>query len=194
MRYPKSEHVALSKALSHALRHEPWAYGLKLDGEGWVSLDLLLDALRKKDERWSQLSEDDVRTMLATASKQRHEIKNGNIRAFYGHSFEKTLQRERSMPPEVLYHGTSPEASLLILQEGLLPMQRQHVHLSADRETALLVGRRKASQPVLLLVWARKADEGGIAFYLGKEKVWLGDAVPAEIIVGEEKLEQGTDG
>lgn len=36
----------LSRAVSHALRHEPWLYELELDGEGWTSVDDLLQALR----------------------------------------------------------------------------------------------------------------------------------------------------
>lgn len=27
----------LSRAVSHALRHEPWLYELELDGEGWTT-------------------------------------------------------------------------------------------------------------------------------------------------------------
>ena len=28
--------VALSRVVSHALRHEPWLYELELDEDGWV--------------------------------------------------------------------------------------------------------------------------------------------------------------
>ena len=34
----------LSKLVSHALRHEPAAYGLKLDADGWVALDAFIAA------------------------------------------------------------------------------------------------------------------------------------------------------
>ena len=36
----------LSKEVSYALRHHPEEYGLVLDAEGWVALDMLVDALR----------------------------------------------------------------------------------------------------------------------------------------------------
>jgi len=61
-------------------------------------------------------------------------------------------------------------------------MGRQYVHLSLDTETALAVGRRKAAAPVLLHVDAARAASGGIRFYLGNEKVWLADAVPARYL------------
>ena len=61
-------------------------------------------------------------------------------------------------------------------------MGRQYVHLSLDTETALTVGRRKAAAPVLLHVDAARAASEGIRFYLGNEKVWLADAVPARYL------------
>jgi putative RNA 2'-phosphotransferase len=61
-------------------------------------------------------------------------------------------------------------------------MRRQYVHLSADVATALQVGRRKAAEPVLLLVHARAAAAAGVRFYLGNELVWLADTVPAEFV------------
>src|SRR5579883_1696013 len=36
----------LSKTISYALRHDPGAYGLQLDQEGWVRVADLLQALR----------------------------------------------------------------------------------------------------------------------------------------------------
>ncbi|HZX88363.1 MAG TPA: RNA 2'-phosphotransferase [Reyranella sp.] len=36
----------LSRAVSHALRHEPWLYELELDEEGWTSVDALIAALQ----------------------------------------------------------------------------------------------------------------------------------------------------
>lgn len=37
--------VDLSRAVSHALRHEPWLYELELDDEGWVPVDQVLAAV-----------------------------------------------------------------------------------------------------------------------------------------------------
>src|SRR5688572_21548763 len=40
----------VSKALSHARRHDPWLYELELDDEGWASLDAVPGALGKNEE------------------------------------------------------------------------------------------------------------------------------------------------
>ena len=41
-------HLELSKQISYALRHSPAEYGLELDDNGWVNVEELLTALRKK--------------------------------------------------------------------------------------------------------------------------------------------------
>jgi len=47
--------IELSKAVSHALRHEPWLYELELDDEGWTPVDALVTAL-SQEPRWRDLS------------------------------------------------------------------------------------------------------------------------------------------
>jgi putative RNA 2'-phosphotransferase len=171
----------LSRAVSHALRHEPWVYELELDEQGWVSVGSLVAALRE-GRGWSDLTADDVAAMVATSSKQRHEIDGDRIRAIYGHSIPARIVRTPAGPPPLLYHGTSPEAAAAILVDGLRPMARQYVHLSVDRAMARSVGSRKASEPTLLVVRADDAARNGVAFYTGNDKVWLADEVPAEFI------------
>jgi putative RNA 2'-phosphotransferase len=68
------------------------------------------------------------------------------------------------------------------LREGLKPMSRQYVHLSLDQETAVQVGQRKSSQPVMLIIQAQAAHDQGIVFYEGHGLVWLADFVPPEFI------------
>jgi putative RNA 2'-phosphotransferase len=121
--------------------------------------------------------------MIEASTKRRHEIKDGRIRALYGHSLPGKLKRTPATPPSVLYHGTAPDVVSIIKSSGLLPMGRQYVHLSVDEATAVEVGRRKASRPTVLRVLAADAHAKGIRFYEGNEKVWLADHVPAEFIV-----------
>jgi putative RNA 2'-phosphotransferase len=92
------------------------------------------------------------------------------------------LLKELAAPPEVLYHGTSPEAARLIRAEGLRPMSRQYVHLSVDFVTAKQVGKRKTKQPVILTIQAKDAHERGVVFYRGNKLVWLADIVPPAYI------------
>ncbi|MBO9522374.1 MAG: RNA 2'-phosphotransferase [Nocardioidaceae bacterium] len=172
----------LSRVVSHALRHEPWVYELELDQEGWAPVDQLLTSLREKGGDWDAVDRDALERMVTTGAKERHELHGDRIRALYGHSVPGRIQLQPAIPPTRLFHGTAPQTWAAIRAGGLLPMQRQFVHLSMDRETALMVGRRKTFSPVLLVVDASAAAGAGTAFYRGSELVWLTDSVPARFI------------
>ena len=189
---PSASHVGppsteLSRAISHALRHEPWLYELELDAQGWADLEQLLLALRQKGGAWTELRREHIEEMIEKSEKKRHELRGRRIRASYGHSVPGRLQRVRGVPPAELFHGTAPDTAEIILRDGLLPMGRQFVHLSVDRETALAVGRRKDRSPILLTVTAEAAHRHGVAFYRGNENVWLADVVPADFIEAAER-------
>jgi putative RNA 2'-phosphotransferase len=64
-----------------------------------------------------------------------------------------------------------------IMHEGLRPMSRQDVHLSADVETAVRVGSRHG-RPVVLRVDAAGLAAAGHAFRVSANGVWLTDHVP----------------
>jgi putative RNA 2'-phosphotransferase len=168
----------LSRLVSHALRHEPAAYGLTLDADGWVALDTFIAAVRASDARWRDVTTADLEAIGSAFEKKRHEIFEGRIRASYGHSVEAAIERTAIEPPAVLYHGTSPAAADAIVKEGLRPMTRTHVHLSVDLAGAREVGLRKSATPVLLSVRARDAHAKGHRFYRVDGRVWLADAIP----------------
>ena len=174
----------LSRVVSRVLRHEPWAFELELDEQGWVPVTALVAALRQ-ERRWSSLTIAEVETMVAGCAKQRYELREGRIRAMYGHSVPRRIERVPATPPSLLFHGTSPATARVIRSEGLRPMGRQYVHLSVDRDMAWTVGARKAPDPVILVVDVRAALAAGVAFYAGNEKVWLADAVPPGFIADD---------
>ena len=171
----------LSKEISYALRHAPWEYELEMDEKGWVPIEQLLDALHGK-KKWINICETDLIKMIELSEKKRHEIENGKISAFYGHSIPMKIVKEEKMPPDVLYHGTARRFMESIMEKGLLPQNRQYVHLSQDIETAENVGKRHDGKPCILMIDAKRAWDQGIKFYLGNEKVWLADAVPSQFI------------
>lgn len=174
--------VDLSRAVSHALRHEPWLYELELDVEGWAPVDQLLTSLREKGGAWESVDREGLERMIANSTKRRHELDRDRIRALYGHSVPGRIQRRSASPPQQLFHGTAPATWTVIQTDGLRPMRRQFVHMSVDRETAVMVGRRKSASPVLLVIEAAAAAAAGTTFYEGNELVWLTDSVPARYI------------
>ena len=145
------KYVKASKTISYALRHNPTEFGLTLDTEGWVDYDELIAALAKHMPP-VYLTKDDIVAIIAGSDKKRFEILNGKIRATYGHSTAGKIKFEPSVPPKILFHGTARRFVSSIEQEGLKPMNRQYVHLSSDLDTAVRVGKRHDSQPMIFEV------------------------------------------
>jgi putative RNA 2'-phosphotransferase len=169
--------VRLSKFLSMVLRHKPETVGIVLDEGGWVDVDELIAACAARGRRYSRAQLDHV---VANNNKKRFAYSEDGrrIRASQGHSVVVELGLAATTPPDVLYHGTAAATWPLILREGLKPMSRQDVHLSADTETAVRVGSRHG-RPVVLEVDAAGLAATGHEFRLSANGVWLTDAVPA---------------
>jgi putative RNA 2'-phosphotransferase len=172
----------LSKVVSHALRHQPWLYELELDHEGWVSVEVLLSVLRSEKQEWETLCESDLSEMISQSTKVRHELKNGKIRALYGHSTPHKFLKETAQPPEFLYHGTALSCVSIIFDQGIKPMNRHYVHLSTDIDTAKQVASRKSKNTVILIIKAIEAYRENVHFYQGSENVWLADEIPSRFI------------
>jgi putative RNA 2'-phosphotransferase len=170
--------VKVSKYLSKHLRHQPERIGITLDESGWVAVDNLLRATAEHGFRITRAELDHV---VAVNDKRRFTIEDGRIRANQGHSVEVDLDLPPAEPPAYLYHGTVARHLDAIRAEGLRPMDRHHVHLSPDRETATRVGARRG-RPVVLSVHAGAMHQAGHRFYVSANGVWLADAVPPEFL------------
>ena len=164
----------VSKLLSYWLRHAPQAGELVLDGSGWAQTGAVRHALARAGVDPASLE----RT-IADNDKQRFELSpdGSRVRARQGHSVAGDGDWPIAAPPEHLYHGTVKRVLAAILAEGLRPMARHHVHLSADLETATRVGARRGSPIVLQVAAGRMARDGSI-FRRSRNGVWLTDAVP----------------
>ncbi len=176
------DYVKLSKEISYALRHAPWEYELELDEEGFVPIDQLLQSLNSSHEYDREITKEDLEYIIEHSDKKRHEIVGEKIRALYGHSTLIKIGKTPSIPPDIFYHGTVKRFLDSIMKDDLLPMKRQYVHLSVDTDMATLVGKRRDSNPVILEIDAKAAAKDGIKFYIGNDKVWLCDKMPAKYI------------
>lgn len=168
--------VRLSKQLATWLRHHPQRIGLQPDGAGWVPVEILL---RQANAAGSPLSRAELDAVVARNNKQRYEFDESGtaIRARQGHSIPVELGYAPVEPPRLLYHGTAEHLVEVIGAEGLLPMRRHAVHLSADRDTAHAVGARHGV-PVIFEVAADRMYRAGHMFHRTGNGVWLVDAVP----------------
>ncbi|MER7574307.1 RNA 2'-phosphotransferase [Streptomyces sp. NPDC126514] len=166
--------VRVSKYLSKHLRHQPERIGLALDEGGWVEIDTLIAAAAAHGFRFTREELDHV---VATNDKRRFAVDGTRIRASQGHSIEVELGLPPATPPPYLYHGTVAGSLEAIRAEGLRPMNRHDVHLSADRETATRVGARRG-RPVVLSVDAGAMHRDGHVFHVSANGVWLTGEVP----------------
>jgi len=166
--------------VSHALRHELQSYNLNLDIQGYVLLSDFVIALNSKG---IQVDEFDINKMVELSEKKRHQILNGKIRAYYGHSVKDKILKYLVEPPEFSYHGTVQNSLNDILEKGLLSMERQYVHLSIDRSTAEMVGSRRKGDSVILTIRANEAFLNNIQFYKEENGTWLSEPIPSKYIV-----------
>ena len=169
--------IRRSKRLSFWLRHAPNAAAVKLDQAGWAPTDAILGALQNAGLS-TTLSE--LEALVAGSDKQRFELSasSSRIRARQGHSVSVQGDWPLAAPPDPLFHGTADRFLASILERGLLPGARHHVHLSATIESARAVGRRRG-RSVVLLVPASKMAKDGFEFRLSSNGVWLVNHVPS---------------
>lgn len=168
----------LSRFLSFLLRHRPVDYRLNFDKYGFVSWDELIEMVQR---RFPEVTEEEVRIVVEGSEKKRFELKEGKVRATYGHSFPVDLGMESVDPPARLYHGTARDLAETILRDGLKPRGRQYVHLSPSLEDAIAVGKRRDPSPAILEIHSREAHAGGVQFYC-TGPLFLAKEIPAKFV------------
>lgn len=181
---------SFSKYLSYILRHNPGELGLKLQDNGWLEIELLLNALNKDKEPiyTMQLLEE----IVAEDNKQRYSISGDGkfIRANQGHSI-KDLKMDFKIVrlgelPDTLYHGTSQDNANKIFESGeIKAMERQLVHLSGDIQTATKVGKRHGKLEILHIDAKAMVLEGYV-IYMSDNNIYLVNKVPVKFITKRE--------
>lgn len=153
------ELVAKSRALARVLRHKPQLWGVTLDREGWCQIS---DLLAGAADHGQDLTVDGLLEIVETNDKKRFTLSPDGlrIRAAQGHSVDIDLKLRTLVPPSVLFHGTVRKNLPAILREGLRPMTRHAVHLSATKDAALAVGARRGA-PVVLVVDSYAMNRNG---------------------------------
>jgi putative RNA 2'-phosphotransferase len=175
-----SDAVRLSKLLSLILRHRPQDFGVTLDDAGWTTIDALLAALAASGQPTTREA---LLAVVRASDKQRFALSadGQRLRANQGHSVAVALDHPAATPPALLFHGTVARFLPAIRAGGLQRGRRHHVHLSASREQAAIVGQRRGP-PVVLEVEAARMAAAGHRFLLTPNGVWLTDHVPPEFL------------
>jgi len=173
--------IELGRFISKILRHNPAVIGITLDENGWADVDELIGGISKKDRSIDRITLDRI---VRENNKNRYSYNadKTKIRANQGHSVAVDVELKKAAPPPVLYHGTAAKFVDSIKNNGITKQKRQHVHLSADFETAVNVGKRHGS-PVVLEIDAEVMNADGFSFWISENNVWLCEEVPAKYIL-----------
>lgn len=168
------------RLLSYILRHNPSKYGLVPDREGYVEFEALLNVseMVKKGVDRNKLLE-----IIEGDDKGRFEIRDGFVRARYGHTFEVNMGAWNEAPPKTLYHGTVRSFLESINANGIRAQSRQFVHLATATDVAESVANRHGHDVVILEVDAFSMHYDGYQFYNTKTGTWLVDKVPSKYII-----------
>jgi putative RNA 2'-phosphotransferase len=168
----------ISRFLTYLLRHRPQEYPLVFDRRGFADWRDVVELLQ---ERFYDVTEDDIRAVVTDSQKQRFELQEDKVRATYGHSFPVELGEEATAPPEKLYYGAARDLAQSMLRHGLKPRDRQYVHLSISAEEAESVARRHDPSPAIIIVDAQSAHSEGIRFF-ASGPLYLVENVPPRFL------------
>lgn len=169
------DRTRLSRRMAYLLRHDPASAGLHPSPSGAVPVRELAAAL--------SVPAAEVREVVESDEKGRYVLEGATIRAAQGHSYRLARPVVVDVEvPEQLFHGTPWAQVDSIMRSGLQPMSRQYVHLSADRDTALVVARRRRGNPAVLSVDARAAAAAGHEVFMASNGVWQASEIPPEFL------------
>ena len=172
----------ITRALAFMLRHQPEEFDLELDRFGWGDLEDVVYALQERTG--STVEEEDVAEAIESSDRPRYEIKDGKIRALYGHSIQID-PGEPTEPPDELFIGVGSRDASRAEDRGLRSGRRAFLHLARTEEEARESGRRIARDYAVVTVFAGEAFDEGTDFY-DRGALFLADEIPGEFLeVGE---------
>ncbi len=168
-----------SKKLSWLLRHGAQKAHVPMDAAGWCDVPTVLRTLK--------MSAPELRVVVRDNNKSRLQWEGNKIRACQGHSTEGTPVTQDALEAswelykgdEPVWHGTNLDAMLSILEEGIVPGARTHVHLADGLESR--TGKR-AGVAVMLQVSPQRMRARGLPLFVSPNGVILTRYVPPACI------------
>ncbi len=163
------ERDSMGRKLALVLRHAPEKFNLEMDINGWIDVRDIIKQFQNSDKRrhhW--LRPHHLRAISETDPKGRYEVRGNMMRATYGHTVEIELDLPTSDIPDSLYYPCDPEEAGNLLEIGIKPVGRAHVHLSANMRTAAEAGRVHRADPAIIEIdTARMVATGETIWHAG---------------------------
>lgn len=181
----------ISRKLSKILRHDPTP--LTMDKEGWINVSDLCNHFKiTLDElTWIVDNNDKKRFSFNFIDVNMFNISNLALRANQGHSKgvaeDKEFAQLKALQEEkLLYHGTDDVIAALIYKDKIIPGKRQHVHWSANIETAKKRAKQRAyynrTEPVIIILKACSYIHSGGKIFISENEVYLTPAIDGKIL------------
>ena len=173
----------LGRILLFILARKPDEFGLVPDSEGYVAYKELLKALHE-EPGWSHVRRSHINELLMGKHKTLFDSDDERIRAIDRHwrVAGETSANLREVP-KILYTPVRTRAHPAVLERGLHSRETAPIVLSADKEMAMRIGKRRDQRPVLVEVLAAAVkEEGGSLRSFGR--LFLASHIPAKFIAG----------
>lgn len=168
------------KLITTWLRHKPFEAGFKLDSYGWVSIDNLLQSLHKNKIEATILDLELINKKMPVQMWQFDNV-NNRIRATHGHSIPVKVDLPSIKPPTYLYHATTLDLVQSIFKYGILPMWRQFVSLTSEKDFAVEYSQKNG----IMIVFGIEAEQmysDSFSFYNPQNTIWISRVIPIDYL------------
>ena len=164
----------------YILGHSPHEYGLIPDTQGFVPFKELLWAMHE-EEGWGYVNQGAINELLMSDERHHFEANEKGIRTVSRH-WELNLHIPADHVPPILYTPIRRKAHYTVIDDGLGSRDNMYV-LTAQKDMAERIGKRRDQKPVIMEILAGKAKEEGIDFYPFGE-LFLASQIPPRCIAG----------
>ncbi len=177
------ERNSLARMLALVLRHAPEKFELEMDINGWIDVkDIIRQFKESRGKRFHWLRPHHFSAIAETDPKGRYEVRGNTIRATYGHTVEIELDLPTDNIPDALYFPCDPNEAENLLDVGLSPGGRAHVHLSASIRAAAEAGHVHFPLPTILEVDTAQMHAAGETIWHAGVTVYLTESVPSQYL------------
>ena len=153
-----------------------------MDINGWIDVRDIVRKFKDGRRRQHWLRPHHLSAISETDPKGRYEVRGNMMRATYGHTVEIELDLPSTEIPDSLYYPCDPNVAENLLEVGISPGDRSHVHLSASIRSAAEAGRFHHSDPTIIEVDTARMSASGETIWHAGVTVYLTDSVAGEFL------------
>lgn len=164
----------LSKFLSYVLGRRPDEFGLVPDGQGYVNLKLLLQALHE-EPGWRHIRNVHLNEVVMTLPVPTIQIEGNRIRAVDRAQLPQPAPLD--LLPKLLYFAVRKRAYPIVIEKGITATNTPHLILSSEKAMAIRIGRRWDNEPILLTIHVGDSIKHGAVYQKYGQHLFLTDSV-----------------